>query len=122
MISLQYRCLLAHSVGPFIMLKSGALTLDQNSKLLRVSGVVVHLTKTEYLLLELLLLNDQHIVDRLAVIAACKLYEGKGSKQMLNLHISRLRIKIREAGGGDFIFATSGFGLSLNHPSTFEIV
>ena len=104
------------------MLNSGALTLDQNSKLLRVSGVEVHLTKTEYLLLELLLLHDQHIVERLDVIAACKLFDGKGSEQMLNLHISRLRIKIREAGGGDFIFSTPGFGISLNNPNTFKSV
>ena len=104
------------------MLKSGALTLDQNSKLLRVSEIDVHLTKTEYLLIELLLLNDQHIVERLDVIAACKLFDGKGCDQMLNLHLSRLRIKIRKAGGGDFIFCTSGFGISLNDPSTFKIV
>ena len=104
------------------MLKSGALTLDQNSKLLRVLGIEVHLTKTEYLLLELLLLNDQHIVERSDVIAACKLFDGKRSEQMLNLHVSRLRIKIREAGGGNFIFSTSGFGISLNDPSTFENV
>jgi two-component system OmpR family response regulator len=104
------------------MLNSGALTLDQNSKLLRVSGVEVHLTKTEYLLLELLLLHDQHIVERSDVIAACKLFDGKGSEQMLNLHISRLRIKIRKAGGGDFIFSTPGFGISLNNPSTFKSV
>jgi two-component system OmpR family response regulator len=101
------------------MLHSKALTLDQNSKLLRILGIEVHLTKTEYLLLELLMLNEQHIVERSAVISACKLFDGKGSDQMLNLHISRLRIKIREAGGGDFIFSTSGFGISLNHPSTF---
>jgi len=104
------------------MLNSGALTLDQNSKLLRVSEIDVHLTKTEYLLIELLLLNDQHIVERLDVIAACKLFDGKGCDQMLNLHLSRLRIKIRKAGGGDFIFCTSGFGISLNDPSTFKIV
>ena len=104
------------------MLNSGALTLDQNSKLLRVSGIEVHLTKTEYLLIELLLLNDQHIVERSVVIAACKLFDGKGSEQMLNLHVSRLRIKIRKAGGGNFIFSTSGFGISLNEPSTFKSV
>ena len=104
------------------MLHSKALTLDQNSKLLRVLGVEVHVTKTEYLLIELLLLNQQQILERSAVLSSCKLFDGKGSDQMLNLHVSRLRNRIREAGGGDFIFATSGFGLSLNHPSTFKIV
>jgi two-component system OmpR family response regulator len=104
------------------MLHSKALTLDQNSKLLYVLGIEVHLTKTEYLLIELLLLNEQHIVERSIVLSACKLFDGKGSEQMLNLHVSRIRVKIREAGGGEFIFATPGFGLSLNHPSTFKIV
>ena len=82
------------------MLHSKALTLDQNSKLLRVLGVEVHVTKTEYLLIEFLLLNQQQIVERSAVLSSCKLFYGKGSDQMLNLHVSRLRNKIREAGGG----------------------
>jgi len=82
------------------MLHSKALTLDQNSKLLYVLGIEVHLTKTEYLLIELFLLNEQHIVERSIVLSACKLFDGKGSDQMLNLHVSRLRVKIRKAGGG----------------------
>ena len=104
------------------MLTLGALELDQNSKILRISGVVVHLTKTEYLLLELLLLNDQHIVERSNVLIACKLFDGKGSDQLLNLHVSRLRIKIRKAGGGDLLFFTPGFGLSLKDPGSFKSV
>jgi two-component system OmpR family response regulator len=107
-------------VGIFVVLNSKALMLDQNSKILRILGKEIHLTKTEYLLIELLLLNEQRIVERSDVLTTCKLFNGKGCEQILNLHVSRLRIKIREAGGGDYIFSTPGFGLSLNHPSTFK--
>lgn len=81
------------------------LELDQNSKLLRISGVLVHLTKTEFLMLELLMLNVDKIVARSDVLSACDLFDGKGSKQLLNLHVSRLRIKLRESNeGGGLLF------------------
>jgi len=95
------------------------LSLDLNSKMLYSDNQSIHITRTEFLLLALLLKSPEQILARSIVLSACTLPEGIGSDQVLNLHVSRLRKKLREAGAGEHLFFTPGFGLSMNHPSTF---
>jgi DNA-binding response OmpR family regulator len=97
------------------------LSLDLNSKMLYNDDQSIHITKTEFLLLALLLKEPEQILARSIVLSACTLPNGVGSEQVLNLHVSRLRKKLREAGAGEYLFFTPGFGLSMNHPSTFGI-
>ncbi|NCW94798.1 MAG: hypothetical protein EBW79_07460, partial [Actinobacteria bacterium] len=45
-----------------------------------------------------------------------KVKDGIGSSHLIDTHLSRLRIKIKENGGGDYIFSIRGLGVRFLAP------
>lgn len=95
------------------LLQAGELKLDILSHELRVGDVLVPLTKTEFNFLELLMLEPKRVFTRDQVISAIGGSSEYSSDHLLDTHASRLRIKIKDAGGPKAIFAMRSVGYRL---------
>lgn len=101
------------------MLKLGKINLDLNSKCLWIENREISITKSEFFLLKILLENPEKIVSRKEILSAMKLEMGPGSDHILDLHCSRLRLKLRSASAGEYLFSKAGFGFSITDPKEF---
>lgn len=95
------------------LLKAGELTLDLLGYELRVGDVLVPLTKTEFNFLELLMQEPKRVFTREQVISAIGASSEYSSDHLLDTHASRLRIKIKGAGGPKAISAVRAVGYRL---------
>ena len=102
------------------MISLEKISLDLNSKCLWVESRQVSITKSEFFLIRILLENPEKILSRKEVLSAMNLDWGPGSDHILNLHCSRLRIKLRNSNAGEYLFSTAGFGLSIKDPKNFK--
>jgi len=98
------------------VLTAGDLTLDIMSHELKVSGVVVPLTRTEFDFIHLLMQNPKRVFTREQVLAAIGGSQDFSSDHLLDTHASRMRIKIRSAGGPNVISAVRAVGYRLFYP------
>ena len=95
------------------ILKSGVLLLDTESRELMVEGIKISLTRTEYDFLYLLMENPKRVFTREQVIEAIGGSVAFSSDSLLDTHASRLRLKIKTAGGPRVIAAMRGVGYRL---------
>ena len=91
----------------------GGLTLDVNSHQFAVDGSPVSLTRTEFDFLRLLMSKPKHVHTREQVIEAIGGSALYSSDSLLDTHASRLRAKIKSAGGPRAIHAVRGVGYRL---------
>lgn len=89
------------------------LTLNTESRELLVGSERVTLTKTEYDLLHLLMEQPTRVFTREQVIEAIGGSVDYSSDHLLDTHASRLRLKIKGAGGPRVISAIRGVGYRL---------
>lgn len=89
------------------------LTLNTESRELLVGSERVALTKTEYDLLHLLMEQPTRVFTREQVIEAIGGSVDYSSDHLLDTHASRLRLKIKGAGGPRVISAIRGVGYRL---------
>ena len=86
--------------GATNILKHGPITLDLKSLRVSVNGTSVHLPRQEFSTLELLMMHPHTVIgyDRIHE----NLYHGtkRGADNSLKVIVSRLRTKLKEAGGG----------------------
>jgi DNA-binding response OmpR family regulator len=75
----------------------------------RVGEKLVPLTKTEFLLTQAFMAEPE-------LLNVIKVKDGIGSSHLIDTHLSRLRIKIKENGGGDYIFSIRGLGVRFLAP------
>ncbi len=95
------------------IMKSGVLLLNTESRELTVEGILVPLTRTEYDFLCLLMEQPKRVFTREQVIEAIGGSVGFSSDNLLDTHASRLRLKIKGAGGPRVIAAVRGVGYRL---------
>jgi two-component system response regulator ResD len=100
------------------LLQAGELTLDVLSHELRVRDVIVPLTKTEFDFIELLMREPKRVFTRDQVISAIGASSDYSSDHLLDTHASRLRIKIKGAGGPKAIAAVRAVGYRLFDPDS----
>ena len=91
-------------------LEAGGIRLDALSREAEVDGRPVHLTRTEYAILKLLLRNPGQAVSKAAILDSISLDTPDCTDASLKQHVSNLRKKLRQAGGRDFIQAVWGIG------------
>jgi two-component system response regulator RegX3 len=82
----------------------------------RVNGNVVPLTKTEFLLTQAFMAEPERVISRPELLNIIRVKDGIGSSHLIDTHLSRLRIKIKENGGGDYIFSIRGLGVRFLAP------
>lgn len=90
-----------------------ALSLNNTSHSFSVGNVPVKLTKTEYAIIKLLMINAGQVITKSAMLDEISEDTPDCVEGSLKVHISNLRKKIREAGGKDYIEAVWGIGFKL---------
>lgn len=87
------------------------LTLDTHEAF--VNDVTLHLTRTEYAILKLLMLNPTQVIAKSTILDRISEDTPDCTESSLKVHISNLRSKLREAGNKEYIEAVWGIGFKL---------
>lgn len=89
------------------------IRLDTGSRLASVAGTEVHLTRTEYAILKLLMRNPGQVLPKSLLLERISEDTPDCTESSLKMHVSNLRRKLREAKGRDYIEAVWGIGFRL---------
>ena len=98
-------------------LKFGELRLDSARHGVVVGETFVELTRTEYLLLELLMLNPRRVLPHSLIYDRVWGYDFGPTSNALRVYIGYLRRKLEDAGATSEIHTVRGVGYSLREPS-----
>ncbi len=90
----------------------GPLRLDIESRTFTVDGTHVELTRIEFDLLATLIENPRRVISREALIERVWGYKTSGDS-IIESHLSRLRAKVKGAGGPMIAVASRGVGYKL---------
>lgn len=90
------------------------IILNTISHSVTVDGEEVHLTRTEYAILKLLMIHKSGVVAKSVMLDKISVDTPDCTESSLKIHISNLRRKLRAAGGKDYIKAVWGIGFKLN--------
>ena len=101
------------SAAPTAVLTVDGLTLDTATHTVCVGGREVHLTRTEYAILKLLMQNAGQVIAKSLLLDRIAADTPDCTEASLKQHVSNLRKKLREAGGKDCIEAVWGIGFLL---------
>ncbi len=91
----------------------GDLRLNYISHEVTVKGNLLHLTRTEYAILKLLMQNPTQVFSKPAMLDRISEDTPDCTESSLKVHISNLRQKLRSAGGKDYIESVWGIGFKL---------
>ena len=94
----------------------GDLTLDPVSLGICVKGTAVHLTRTEYAILKLLMANPNQVISKSVLLDRISMDTPDCTERSLKQHISNLRKKLLDASGEDCIETVWGIGFKLGIP------
>lgn len=89
------------------------LRLDSDTRSVRADGEEVRLTRTEYAILKLLMQNPAQVVTKSALLDRISRDTPDCTESSLKTHMSNLRKKLRDAGGGDCIESVWGIGFKM---------
>ena len=89
------------------------LLLDLPSRKLIINDTLVHLTKTEFAILKLLMQYPNSIISKSQMIEAISMDTPDGVESSLKVHISNLRSKLRQHTGNEYIETIWGIGFTL---------
>ena len=95
------------------VLTAGDLLLDTQSFQVTVQGQSVKLTRTEYAILKLLMLNPKQSVSKGVLLDRISTDTPDCTERSLKQHISNLRRKLQEVTGTDYIETVWGIGFKL---------
>lgn len=91
----------------------GAIRLDPTTRRVSVAGTEARLTRTEYAILHLLMLNPSQVITKSLLLERVSADTPDCTESSLKTHVSNLRKKLRDAGAGDPIEAVWGIGFKL---------
>jgi two-component system response regulator MprA len=92
------------------------LSLDAGRHGVGVGDNFVELTRTEYQLLELLMLNPRRVLTHSVIYERVWGYDFGPASNALRVYIGYLRRKLQQAGARDLIHTVRGVGYSLREP------
>lgn len=98
-------------------LEAGGIRLNVLSREAEVNGQSVHLTRTEYAILKLLMCNPGQAASKAAILDNISQDTPDCTDASLKQHVSNLRKKLRQAGGREYIQAVWGIGFRLDAES-----
>lgn len=91
----------------------GDLKLDTISQNVTAEGKSVKLTRTEFAILKLLMMNPKQAISKSILLDRISLDTPDCTERSLKQHISNLRRKLQEATGTDYIETVWGIGFKL---------
>ena len=95
------------------MLAFGDLSLDAGTREVRRGNRLIELTRTEFLLLELFLLNPRQVLTRSLIFERVWGYDFGPSSNALEVYVSYLRRKLERDGEPRVIQTVRGIGYAL---------
>jgi two-component system response regulator MprA len=98
------------------MLSFAELRLDSSFHGVAVGDTVVELTRTEYQLLELLMLNPRRVLPHSVIYDRVWGYDFGPASNALRVYIGYLRRKLEDAGARPLIHTVRGVGYALREP------
>ena len=110
-ITVQLRRQISHE--PENILAVGNLTLNLISHAVYVNDTHLHLTRTEFAILKLLMQNPGQVITKSVLLDRISEDTPDCTESSLKVHISNLRQKLREADRQDHIEAVWGIGFRL---------
>jgi two-component system OmpR family response regulator len=99
-------------------LAAGDLQLDATRGSVTRAGVDVHLSPTEFSLLEILLRRAGEVVDRSRLLDHAWTYDYEDNSNVLQVYLSRLREKVDRPFGTAMLETVRGRGYRLHDPAT----
>jgi two-component system, OmpR family, response regulator MprA len=99
------------------VLRFAELELDPDLHAAKVDGRVVELTRTEYQLLELLMLNPRRVLTSELIYDRVWGYDFGRAGNALRVYIGYLRRKLEDEGGRRLIQTVHGVGYVLREPT-----
>ncbi len=94
----------------------GELRLDPGRHGVVVSGKFVELTRTEYQLLELLMINPRRVLPHSVIYERVWGYDFGPTSNALRVYVGYLRRKLEDAGARSTIHTVRGVGYALREP------
>lgn len=98
-------------------IEAGTLAIDTLSHTVFANGTEVRLTKTEYAILKLMMINAGQVLAKSVIFDRISADTPDCTESSLKQHMSNLRKKLRDAGGKDYIEAVWGIGFRLAEES-----
>jgi two-component system, OmpR family, response regulator MprA len=106
----------ANPQGAGEMLAFAELTLDAERHGARVGQEFVELTRTEFQLLELLMLNPRRVLSHGTIYDRVWGYDFGPTSNALRVYVGYLRRKLEKAGARNLIHTVRGVGYALREP------
>lgn len=100
-----------------VMLRSGDLVMDLLKRSVVRDGKPIELQPREFQLLEFLMRNADRVVTRTMLLEAVWDFHFDPKTNIVETHMSRLRAKLSQHGGGDLIHTVRGAGYALRAPT-----
>lgn len=110
-ITVQLRKQSSHGAENIITV--GNLTLELTTHAVRMNDTSLHLTRTEFAILKLLMQNPGQVIAKSVLLDRISEDTPDCTESSLKVHISNLRQKLREADGQERIEAVWGIGFRL---------
>ena len=84
--------------------------MDLSQRRIFYRDIEIEVSKREFELIEFLLTNAGQVFDRERIYERIWGYDAEGSTDVIKEHIRRIRAKLREATGEDYIETVWGVG------------
>lgn len=110
-IAVQLRQAVSRGANPELSYED--ITVNLSTHEVSVAQIPVHLTRTEYAILKILMQNPSQVVTKSLLLDRISQDTPDCMESSLKVHISNLRKKLREPGGKDYIEAVWGIGFKL---------
>jgi two-component system catabolic regulation response regulator CreB len=95
-----------------------SLRLEPQKHEFSVNGEPVALTSAEFQIMHLLMEHPEQVFSREQILESLGLNGGEGTNQIVDTHASRIRRKVRQAGGPEILRAVRSVGFRLSPPLT----
>lgn len=92
------------------LLASGGLLVDLSGRTVMFEGREIGFSRREFDIIEFLLTNANQVFDRERIYEAVWGYDAEGDSQVVKEHIRKIRAKLNEATGREFIETSWGMG------------
>lgn len=92
------------------VISAGKLTVDEQSHEVKYDSIPIKLTKTEYAILKLLIMNKNKTISKSVILERIVEDTADCTEDSLKQHISNLRVKLRDVSENDMIEAVWGIG------------
>lgn len=99
------------------VLRFDGIQMDLLSHCISVNDIPIHLTKTEYAILKLLLQNPSQVITKSVMLEEISADTPDCVETSLKVHISNLRRKLKEDSDRDYIESVWGIGFKLREDS-----